>query len=114
MSRTDSRDQKHLRFATELINYLRPRLNTAVSIRLWDGSMIPLGSNVIPGLEVSIASPGVAGAFLRWTTAETLLRLYATGGIGYLDSGDRRNSAREYFITRAEADACIDAAPDLQ
>ena len=31
-----------------------------------------------------------------------------------VDSGDRRNSAREYFVTRKEADACIDAAPDLQ
>ena len=31
-----------------------------------------------------------------------------------VDSGDRRNSAREYFVTRAEADACIEAAPDLQ
>ncbi len=31
-----------------------------------------------------------------------------------VDSGDRRNSAREYFVTQAEADACIEAAPDLQ
>ena len=83
MSGTDSRDQKQLRLATELINYLRTRLNAAVSIRLWDGSVIPLGNNVIPGLEISIAGPGVAGAFLRWPTADTLLRLYATGGIGY-------------------------------
>jgi cyclopropane-fatty-acyl-phospholipid synthase len=83
MSGTDSRDQKQLRLATELINYLRPRLNTAVSIRLWDGTVLPLGDNVVPGLEVSIAGPGVAGTFLRWPTAETLLRLYATGGIGY-------------------------------
>ncbi len=31
-----------------------------------------------------------------------------------VDSGDRRNSAREYFVTRKEAEACIAAAPDLQ
>jgi len=31
-----------------------------------------------------------------------------------VDSGDRRNSTREYFVTRKEADACIEAAPDLQ
>ncbi len=31
-----------------------------------------------------------------------------------VDSSDRRNSAREYFVSRKEADACIEAAPDLQ
>ena len=31
-----------------------------------------------------------------------------------VDSGDRRNAAREYFVTRKEADACIEAAPNLQ
>jgi len=83
MSGSESRDQKQLRLARELVEYLRPRLNTPVSVRLWDGSLIPLGETVEPGLEVSISGPGVAGAFLRWPTADTLLRLYATGGIGY-------------------------------
>ena len=46
----ESRDQKQLRLATELVDYLRPRLNAAVSVRLWDGSLHPLGENVEPGL----------------------------------------------------------------
>ena len=83
MSGTESREQKQLRLARELAEYLRPRLNTPVSVRLWDGSLIPLGENVEPGLEISISGPGVPGAFLRWPTAETLLRLYASGSIGY-------------------------------
>ncbi|MDA1231338.1 MAG: cyclopropane-fatty-acyl-phospholipid synthase [Planctomycetota bacterium] len=83
MSGTDSREKKQLRLATELVDYLRPRLNAPVSIRLWDGSLLPLGDRVESGLEFSISGPGVAGAFLRRPTADTLLRLYATGGIGY-------------------------------
>ena len=83
MSSKEYREQKQLRLAKELADYLRPRLNTAVSVRLWDGSLIPLGENVEPGLEISISGPGVAGAFLRWPTADTLLRLYARGSIGY-------------------------------
>ena len=62
MSRKEYREQKQLRLAKELADYLRPRLNTAVSVRLWDGSVIPLGENVEPGLEISISGPGVAGA----------------------------------------------------
>jgi integrase len=40
--------------------------------------------------------------------------LVAKNPFSGVESGDRRNSAREYFVTRKEADACIDAAPDLQ
>ena len=79
----ESKDDKQLRLATELIEYLRPRLNAAVSVRLWDGSLHPLGENVEPDFEVTISGPGVIGAFLRWPTGDTLLRLYARGGIGY-------------------------------
>ncbi len=79
----ESRDQRQLRLAAELVEYLRPRLNAAVAVRLWDGSLHPLGENVEPGLEITISGPGVIGAFLRWPTGDTLLRLYARGAIGY-------------------------------
>lgn len=83
MSVKESRDQKQLRLVTELVDYLRPRLNASVSIRLWDGSLVPLGENVEPGLEISVSGPGVVGTFLRRPTADTLMRLYARGAIDY-------------------------------
>jgi len=83
VSDSESRDRKQLRLAKELVDYLRPRLNTPVSVRLWDGSLHPLGETVEQGLEVVISGPGVAGAFLRWPTSDTLLRLYARGAIDY-------------------------------
>lgn len=50
MSGTESREEKQLRLARELAEYLRPRLNTPVSVRLWDGSVVPLGEDE-PGLK---------------------------------------------------------------
>jgi len=83
MTSTDARGKKQLQLATELIDYLRPRMNTPISIRLWDGSVVPMGENVEAGLEISISGPGVIGTFLRRPTADTLLRLYARGAISY-------------------------------
>ena len=80
---TEAREQRQIRRATELFEYLRGRLNTRVSIRLWDGSVIPLGDDPEPGLEVSIKSAGVISTLLRRPKPDTLLRLYARGAIDY-------------------------------
>ncbi|MEM8680570.1 MAG: cyclopropane-fatty-acyl-phospholipid synthase family protein [Planctomycetota bacterium] len=76
-----SRQATQLQRATELFDYLRGRLNSPISVRLWDGRVIPLGESVESGLEISIASPGVIGSLLRRPRADTLLRLYARGAI---------------------------------
>lgn len=74
---------RQIRQATALFNHLREKLNSPISVRLWDGSVIPLSDTVVPGLELSFAGPGVFGSLLRRPTAENLLRHYATGGIDY-------------------------------
>ncbi len=80
---TEARSQRQLRRAKELVTYLRGRLNTPVSVRLWDGTVMPMGDNADPNLQLTISGPGVIGAFLRRPKADTLLRLYARGAIGY-------------------------------
>lgn len=80
---TDARSARQLRRASAFFRFLKTRLNSPVSIRLWDGSVIPLGDEVVPGLEISIRNPGVIGSLLRRPTADTMLRLYANGGIDY-------------------------------
>ena len=84
MFSTASRQKKQIARATELINYLRTKLNAPVSVRLWDGSVIPLGENVHPGLEIVLSGPGVIGSMLRRPKADTLLRLYAKGFIDFV------------------------------
>lgn len=76
-----SRSDRQLRRATELFEFLRGRLNSPISVRLWDGSVIPLADTVAPGVELTFSGPGVFGTLLRRPTAETLLRLYALGKI---------------------------------
>ena len=80
---TEARAKRQLRRATELFEFLRGRLNSPVSVRLWDGSVVPLGENSDPNLQVTISGPGVIGTLLRRPTADTLLRLYARGAISY-------------------------------
>ncbi len=98
-----SRSRRQVQRAVELFEYLRTRLNTAVSVRLWDGTVVPLGENVVPGLEIRISSPGTIGALLRRPSADTLLRLYARGAIDYsgadlvtlIETARVRNSRRK-------------------
>lgn len=79
----EAKAKRQIRRATELFQYLRTRLNSPASVRLWDGSLVPLGENVEPGLEISISGPGVIGTLLRSPKPETLLRLYARGAVNY-------------------------------
>ncbi|GAB5406482.1 MAG: cyclopropane-fatty-acyl-phospholipid synthase family protein [Aureliella sp.] len=79
----DTKSTKQLAVARELCTALGQKLDSKVSVRLWDGSVIPLGSEVVDGLELSISGPGVLGAIIRRPSAETLLCLYAKGHIDF-------------------------------
>jgi len=78
-----SRSEKQLAAARTLIEQLADQMDSRVSIRLWDGSTIPLGTDVDPSLCLSISGPGVVGSLLRWPTPDNLLRHYALGHIDF-------------------------------
>lgn len=80
---TEATAQRQIRRATELFEFVRTRLNSPISIRLWDGSLVALGDNPRPGMEVVISSPGVIATLLRSPRVDTLMRLYARGAIDY-------------------------------
>jgi len=71
-----SRDEKQLQLAKQFVEALAHKLDSKVSIRLWDGSVIPLGTDPVPGLELSLSGPGVIGSLIRRPTAENLLCHY--------------------------------------
>lgn len=79
----EARERRQVRRAVELFQYLAGKLNTPISVRLWEGTVVPLGEDVKPGFEVIISSPGVIGTLIRRPTPDTLLRLYARGAIDY-------------------------------
>ncbi len=77
------KNQKQLKLARELFTELGRQLNSPISIRLWDDSVVALGENAEDGLQFSIKSPGVIGGLLRKPTPDNLLRHYALGYIDY-------------------------------
>lgn len=58
-------------------------LDLPVSLRLWDGSIIPLGQKADPGMYFSISGPGVIGALMRKPTLENFVRHFARGQIDF-------------------------------
>ena len=68
---------------TEVLESIAQHLNLRLSVRLWNGDEIPLGSHVDPNLFVSLSGPGVIGTLLRRPSLETLARLYAKGHVDF-------------------------------
>lgn len=68
---------------TEVLESVAEHLDLRLTVRLWNGDEIPLGSKVDPDLSISISGPGVIGTLVRRPTLETLTRLYAKGHIDF-------------------------------
>ena len=78
-----TQDQKLLQSAKHLLRHVAESLNAGISVKLWDGSIVPLGANADPNIYVSIHGPGVIGTLLRRPTLETVFRQYAQGKIDF-------------------------------
>jgi cyclopropane-fatty-acyl-phospholipid synthase len=74
---------RYLCAARRIFEHIAQAADARFSVRLWDGSIIPLGDQADERLCVSIRGPGVLGAILRRPTLENLVRQYATGGIDF-------------------------------
>ena len=80
-------DRKYLDAARRIFTHLAETADANISVRLWDGSSIPLGDNATEQWNISIKGPEVLGAILRRPTLENLLRQYASGNIAF-NGGD--------------------------
>ena len=70
-----------------LLNAVAEPLNLNVSVRLWNGEIIPLGAEADGKFIIGLSGPGVIGSLIRRPNLETLVRLYATGHIDF-EGGD--------------------------
>jgi len=75
-------EAKQLAAARRLIEEVASALDIDASVKLWDGSLVPLGREVKSPLTLTIAGPGVVASLLRWPTLDRLIRFYAKGRIG--------------------------------
>ncbi|MGL4528822.1 MAG: hypothetical protein ACRCUC_17765, partial [Aestuariivirga sp.] len=69
--------------ATRIAAHLGKVLDVPAAIRLWDGTIVPLGSGDHGGRMITIAGPGVLGTLVRKPSLDTVFRLYVTGDIAY-------------------------------
>ena len=73
--------ERQLAAAKNLVEELGRHLDIAASVRLWDGTTVPLGRKAANGVSISIAGPGVIASLLRRPTLDRLIRHYAHGQI---------------------------------
>ncbi len=89
-------DVRQLEAAQKLIAEFGERLDLNASIRLWDGSVYPLGSNVTGPFEISIARSDVITALVRWPTLDKFIQHYVDKSIDFsggtiIDFGEQLN-----------------------
>lgn len=75
--------ERRLAAAKALASELGNTLDLNASLRLWDGSLTPLGRNVTGPFEITIADAGVIGSLLRWPTLDNFIRHYVDKGIDF-------------------------------
>jgi cyclopropane-fatty-acyl-phospholipid synthase len=88
--------KRQLDAAKSLIAEAAGTLDLNASVRLWDGSVTPLGKSVTGPLEISIANAGVIGGLLRWPTLDNVIRRYIEKDIDFsggtlIDFGQQLN-----------------------
>lgn len=83
MAGSQNKQAKQISAAANLIARLAHRLDLDASVRLWDGSLHPLGREVTSGFEIRIASPGVIGSILRRPTLDTVIRHYVDKNLDF-------------------------------
>lgn len=72
-------DENRLAAMRRILEHLRETLDARFSVRLWDGSLTPLGQDVHPDFVIAINRPGALGTLMRWPTLENLVRQYVNG-----------------------------------
>ncbi|MBA3315717.1 MAG: class I SAM-dependent methyltransferase [Planctomycetaceae bacterium] len=80
-------EPRQIAAAKNALAHIAESLDAKFSVRLWDGSTVPMGRDVRPNLVVAISGPGVIGSLLRRPTLDNFVRHYATGKIA-IEGGD--------------------------
>ena len=72
-------DEGRLAAMRRILDHLRETLDARFSVRLWDGSLIPLGREVNKDFVIAINRPSALGTLMRWPTLQNLLNQYVNG-----------------------------------
>ncbi len=102
-----SADEKHLAAIRRLAAHLAGVLQADLSLRLWNGELLPLGPAPTGELALAIRTPGAISRLLRRPRLFTLLDLMAAGDIDIeggtlLDLAARRGAASRGLARRLD------------
>lgn len=67
--------------ARAIVGHVALHLNADLSVQLWNGEIIPLGSNARSDIRLVIASPDVIGRLVRSPRRMTIVELYLSGDL---------------------------------
>ncbi len=70
-----TRPDRLLRAGHEIAALLANHLDAALSLKLWDGTYVPLGKDAPKEPAIVITDPGAISSLLRWPTLDRLIRL---------------------------------------
>ena len=62
--------------AKDILQEVGEKLEANLSVKLWDGTIVPLGPNVTSDHMVSVSSPGVVASLLKGPSLDKLIRHY--------------------------------------
>ena len=80
-------EHKQLAAAHRILKHLAEVLDIPFSVRLWDGSVVPLGRHADKNLFFVIEGPRTLTTILRKPTLENVFRHYAVGKIDLQGAG---------------------------
>lgn len=78
-----SSSDKYVRAIRTVASEIAVHLDAPLSLKLWDGSYVPLGDGAPARPAIVIAEPGAISALIRWPTLDRLLRLYVHGKVDF-------------------------------
>ena len=81
--KNDKRNERQLQAARKLFGEVGDQLNVDLSVKLWDGSIVPLGEDVKSNLLIIIRDPGVITSIMRRPGLDSIIRHYIKGMIDF-------------------------------
>ena len=69
-------DAQLAKLAKDILEEVGEKLEANLSVKLWDGTIVPLGPNVTSDHVVSVSSPGVVASLLKGPSLDKLIRHY--------------------------------------
>jgi len=69
-------DAQLAQLAKDILEEVGEKLEANLSVKLWDGTIVPLGPNVTSDHVVSVSSPGVVASLLKGPSLDKLIRHY--------------------------------------